>query len=144
MYRWNHLTMALMLVLLLPLPAAAGDFDGSKPLLCAFMDIIECSDGGECMEVTPESINAPRFIEIDFKRKKISGTRAGGEKATTEIKNTERIDGKLILQGMENGQENVRDGLGWSLAIQEDTGKMVLTGSGDGAGFVVFGACTPS
>jgi hypothetical protein len=32
--------------------------------------------------------------------------------------------------------------VGWSLAIAEDTGKMVLTASGDDVGFVVFGACT--
>ena len=70
MNRLKQLALALVLLLLVPLPAAAGDFDGSKTLLCAFMDIIECGDGGECLEVTAETINAPRFIEIDFKRKK--------------------------------------------------------------------------
>ncbi len=36
-----------------------------------------------------------------------------------------------------------RDGLGWSIAISESTGKMVLTGCGDQFGLVIFGACTP-
>ena len=36
-----------------------------------------------------------------------------------------------------------RDGHGWSIAISESTGKMVLTGSGDQVGLVIFGACTP-
>ena len=54
-----------------------------------------------------------------------------------------RIDGKLILQGVEDGEEGVRDGLGWTMAISEDSGDMVLTGSGDQVGFVIFGACTP-
>lgn len=60
----------------------------------------------------------------------------------SRIENMERVDGKLILQGAEDGRREVRDGLGWSIAISEDKGKMVLTGSGDQVGFVVFGACT--
>ena len=52
-------------------------------------------------------------------------------------------DGKLILQGAEDGVEGVRDGLGWTLAISEEIGRMVLTASGDNVGFVIFGACTP-
>jgi hypothetical protein len=47
------------------------------------------------------------------------------------------------MQGAEDGIEGVRDGLGWTLAIAEETGNMVLTGSGDEVAFVVFGACTP-
>jgi len=55
----------------------------------------------------------------------------------------ELIDGKLILQGAEDGVEGVRDGVGWTMAIAQETGKAVLTASGDQVGFVVFGACTP-
>jgi hypothetical protein len=36
----------------------------------------------------------------------------------------------------------VRDGIGWSLSIDEENGEMVLTGSGDEVAFVIFGACT--
>ena len=60
----------------------------------------------------------------------------------SEIENLEKIDGMVILQGAEDGIEGVRDGLGWSMAIAEETGKMVLTASGDAAAFVMFGACT--
>jgi len=59
------------------------------------------------------------------------------------IENLERIDGKLILQGVEDGYKEVRDGAGWRMAISEETGKMVLTESGNQVGFVVFGACVP-
>ena len=60
----------------------------------------------------------------------------------SEIENLEKIDGKVILQGAEDGIEGVRDGLGWSMTIAEETGKMVLTASGDAVAFVMFGACT--
>jgi hypothetical protein len=55
----------------------------------------------------------------------------------------ERVDDKLILQGAEDGVENVRDGLGWTVAISEETGKAILTASGEQVAFVVFGACLP-
>jgi hypothetical protein len=81
-------------------------------------------------------------LRIDFKNKKLSATFADGSKKVSEIVNLEKIDGKVILQGAEDGIKGVRDGLGWSLAIDEENGKMVLTASGDAVAFVMFGACT--
>ena len=121
---------------------AAGVFDGSKPLNCAMMDVIECVPEGGCQEVTPQSVNFPDFLRIDFKKKRITESKEGAIRRTSKIENRELIDGKLILQGAEDGIEGVKDGLGWSIAISQSTGKMVLTGSGDEVGFVVFGACT--
>ena len=59
----------------------------------------------------------------------------------TEIERMERVEGKLILQGAEDGIENVHDGLGWTAAISEATGKFILTASGEKVAFVFFGAC---
>jgi len=36
----------------------------------------------------------------------------------------------------------VRDGFGWTVAIMEDSGQMVMTASGDLVGVAAFGACT--
>jgi hypothetical protein len=123
-------------------PAVAGNFDGSKELLCAVMDIIECIPGGKCQEVTAEEVGIPNFLRIDINEKKLSATLGDGSKKNSVIKNIEKIDGKVILQGAEDGIEGVRDGLGWSLSIDEENGKMVLTASGDAVAFVMFGACT--
>ena len=41
------------------------------------------------------------------------------------------------------GYENMRDGLGWTMAITEKTGQVVLTASGEQVAFVVFGAALP-
>jgi hypothetical protein len=135
--------LVLLGIWLAPYAVAAGDFDGSQPLLCASMDIFECDAGGECFRVTAESINAPQFLRIDFKKKNIRATQTSKDERTTMIERMERVDGKFIIQGAEDGIEGVRDGLGWTLAIAEETGKMVLTGAGDEVAFVVFGACTP-
>ena len=46
----------------------------------------------------------------------------------------------LILQGAESGYENIRDGLGWTMAISQDDGQVVVTASGEQLAFVLFGA----
>ena len=79
----------------------------------------------------------------DFNEKVLTATMPGGKKRTTGIERMEDVDGKLILQGAEDGVKDVRDGLGWSMANSKETGDWTLTGSGDQVGFVVFGASTP-
>ena len=123
--------------------AAAADFDGSKPLLCSAATLSECIPGGVCEQVTSDSINAPDFLRIDFKKKTVTADAPGQEdRPPSPIKTTTTIDDKLFLQGADDGVEGVRDGLAWSLAIDQTAGKMVLTASGDEVGFVIFGACT--
>ena len=135
--------LILLCLWIAPFAATAGDYDGSKSLLCAPINVIECISDGECQKVTNESVGLPAFLSINFAEKKISPAPKGESTRNTAIKNMEHIDGKLILNGAEDGIEGVRDGLGWSMAIGEETGKMVLTGSGDHVGFVIFGACIP-
>ncbi|MBT8366291.1 MAG: hypothetical protein KJP23_16455 [Deltaproteobacteria bacterium] len=122
--------------------AMAGNFDGSKELICSIMDVVECGPGGKCQQVTAEDVGIPYFLKINFEGKKISASYASEDKRSTKIENFENIDGKVIIQGAEDGVEDIRDGVGWSLAIAEESGNMVLTASGDEVGFVVFGACT--
>ena len=134
--------LLVTIICMLSIPAVAGNFDGSKDLLCAVMDIKECLPGGKCHDVTAEEVGIPNSLRINFTEKKLSATFADGSQKISPIVNSEKIDGKLILQGAEDGIEGVRDGLGWSLALDEDNGKMVLTASGDAVAFAMFGACT--
>jgi hypothetical protein len=126
--------LALLLISGLPSHVLAGDFDGSRPLLCAVTKTIECTPDGECLRGEAESIDMPAFLKIDFAKKTISGTRQDGTVRTTEIKIMERVDGELILQGVQNGK-------GWTMVISEATGKATITASDNQVGFVVFGAC---
>ena len=135
MNKIKFMSLAFLCLILTPLSIAAADFDGSRPLLCATIETFECGSGIECKRGTAQSINLPQFLKIDFKEKKISGTRESGEVLTTKIENMERGDGKLVLQGTQNNK-------GWSMLINEATGKMTITASDDQIGFVVFGACT--
>ena len=121
----------------------AGDFDGSNPLLFASQEAYECSSKNGCKEIEAVDINLPPFLIIDFKQKKITATPESERKEITKIERIERKDGMLFVQGSEDGYEDVEDGVGWTLAIEEDSGKGVLTGAMPGAAFVIFGACTP-
>lgn len=110
-------------------------FDGSRPLLCASVDTVECDSTGTCLQGTPASVNAPQFFRINFEERSIRGTRQDGTDVTTKIVSRTADAGQVILQGVE-------DGRGWSMAIAEKTGRMTLTASGQEIGFIVFGACT--
>ena len=121
----------------------AGDFDGTRPLLVSVIRAVECVPDGTCREVPLASVELPQFLKIDFSNKTIRPAAAGDESPATTIERQEVVDGKLILQGAEDGYEKMRDGLGWTMAITEETGQVVLTASGDQVAFVVFGAALP-
>jgi len=121
----------------------ADDFDGSRPLLFSVISVMECTPDNGCRSVTIESVDIPRFLKIDLDKKTIGPVSESDARPGSTIERVERVDGKLILQGAEDGYESVRDGLGWTIAISEGTGRVVMTASGDQVAFVVFGASLP-
>ena len=125
--------LATLGLCLVPSPAgAAGKHDGSAPLLCVPIGITECGAEGECKRGTAESVNLPQFIRVDLKAMTI---RSEEQKRESPIKTVDHLNGRLILQGTQ-GQR------GWTMLIDEDTGRLSATVIADGEGFVVFGACT--
>ncbi|MHC4951101.1 MAG: hypothetical protein ACYTEU_08990 [Planctomycetota bacterium] len=90
----------------------AGDFDGTRPLLVSVIRAVECVPDGTCREVPLASVELPQFLKIDFTKKTIRPADADDETPDTVIERQEVVDGKLILQGAEDGYEKMRDG--WS------------------------------
>ena len=127
----------------LPLTAQAGSYDGSQNLLCAPQVAIECGPDGKCEQAMAASVNLPNFFQIDFSAKELSAVTGSDAKRTSKIKSMEFLDNKLFLQGADDGIKNVRDGLAWSMSISQDTGRLVVSASGENEAFVIFGACTP-
>ena len=112
-------------------PAFAGDvFDGTKPLLCASIEALDCDPGVPCERGTPEIMGAPQFLRVDFAKNEIAGP-----VRTTKIRSLEKDDDQIVLQGYEVG-------LGWTFAIDRYTGNMRVTFAGGNSAFIVFGACT--
>jgi hypothetical protein len=119
----------------------ATPFDGSNPLVCAIQQVSQCDAGTDCIRVSPESVSLPDLFIVDAGNQAIMATPESGSDRKTAIERSEILDGKLVLQGADEGIEDVRDGLGWTMAIDAETGKLVLSASGDGFAMVVFGAC---
>ena len=143
-----RMNIRIPLVILLALglgavAAQAGYFDGKDALLCSVYQLYECDPPNGCVAVTPGEIRGVSHLDIDFGKKTI--TRAGVEsKQKSAIKSVQTgIDGKLILQGIEDGEPGERDGAGWSISIMDPEGTMVMTTAGDGFAVVGLGACVP-
>jgi hypothetical protein len=115
--------------------AEAAGLDGSTPIICALTKAFWCDSEMGCEATTPEYLGLPRFIRVDISNKKIvpAGIVKEGINTETPIKNFQRLDDQLVLQGLE-----IR---GWNMIITESTGKLTLTASGDDEAFVLFGAC---
>lgn len=122
--------------------AAAGYFDGSHPLRCTLAQTFECDAQSGCASVTPQEISAPGAFAVDFKAKTIKNTASG---RSSSIENMDDVDGKLIMQGIEDGSVEVSDdGVGWSMSVDDDDGGMVVSVVLDGAAIVGLGWCVPS
>jgi hypothetical protein len=120
---------------------AAAEFDGSEPLVCSFGQVVECVTGSECLSVTNESVDAPDFVKLDFRKKQIISTTAGQDGPANDIHITD-LTTHLIVQGTQGSGQG--DALGYSLSIDKATGQMAAAGAGESAGFVIFGACAPN
>jgi hypothetical protein len=117
-------------------PAFAGDFDGSKPMICAALVAIACQSNGECKQGTVESLNIPQFFWVDVAAKTLGERGPDGQIRTGAIQSVTQSDKYLVLQGS-------KESLGWSGTISKASGRLTLSGSRGRSAMVVYGACTP-
>jgi hypothetical protein len=111
--------------------ASASDFDGSKLLICATVEAMDCAAGEACTKGRPDDIGAPKFLRIDFAQKMIVGP-----KRTTPIVFIDKSNEQILLQGTELGYA-------WTLALDQEDGTMTVTMVNREEVFVLFGSCTP-
>jgi hypothetical protein len=115
--------------------ADAAGLDGTGKAICATSETYDCAPNGECIRDTPEGVDLPRFIQIDFAAKTAVTKRISGEERKAVIDSLRTENGNLLLQG-------VQSDVGWSMNISQETGAMSLVVAGDQVGIVVFGNCT--
>jgi hypothetical protein len=119
-----------MAIALFARAVSAADFDGSKPLICAPVQAMDCTSDEGCTKGTPEEIGAPAFLRIDVSKKTVAGS-----KRTSPIQQSDLDADQLLLRGVELGY-------GWTIAIEQTTGKAVFTLTDREGVFILFGACT--
>jgi hypothetical protein len=116
-------------------PLCADDLRGADTMLCSAVEATLCDAGGDCASGPPWNWQVPQFLEIDLKKGVLATTAASGENRTTPIRNHERSDGKIFLQGVEQGRA-------FSFVINEQTGIAAVAIAGDELTVTVFAACT--
>jgi len=112
-------------------PAAAADFDGSKLLICAPVEAIDCAPGEMCKKGAPADVGVPAFIRIDIAKMVVIGP-----KRTTPIVSIEKSEQQILLQGTELGSA-------WTLALDQVSGELSGSLVNREEVFVLFGSCTP-
>ena len=132
----RHLFSIMGCAALLASAAAADELTGKDRFLCTAVEANVCSIEGECESAPPWRFNIPQFIVVDLDAKKLATTEASGENRQTPIKNLEREEGLIFLQGIEGGRA-------FSFVIAEEDGTASIAVARDGVTVSVFGACTP-
>ena len=130
--RWVISIAALMTTA----PLCADDLHGADNLLCAAVETTVCDADGQCVSEPAWNWDVPQFLEIDLKKRVLATTAASGENRSTPIRDQERSDGKIFLQGIERGRA-------FSFVINEQSGIAAIAIALDEATITVFAACTP-
>jgi hypothetical protein len=110
---------------------SAADFDGSKVLICAPVEAIDCAPGETCRKGAPADVGLPAFIRIDIAKMTMIGP-----KRTAPIVSIERSEKQILLQGTELGSA-------WVIALDQDSGEISGALVNREEVFVIFGSCTP-
>jgi hypothetical protein len=127
----NSTTALLLGVFAFGTSAFGADFDGSKSLICAPSEVLDCTSGDDkCWSASPRKAGAPSFLRIDFAKKTVSGTHL-----TSKILHVDKSADQVLLQGVELD-------MGWTIVIDSSSGELSITLTDRGGAFVMFGACT--
>jgi hypothetical protein len=109
-------------------------------LLCASNVVMECTRVTGCLEVPAAAVDLPPFVRVDLANEAVTDPRQP-DQVRSVIEAIDAVDGKLILHGTDPGAPDVRDGVGWTATISEQTGEMVASAPGEGVAYLIFGSC---
>ena len=135
--RTRSLQIAAASLACLGVGVSADDLTGENEILCSSASVVVCLDDGTCVATVPWEVNVPQFIEVDFKKKRLSTTEASGENRATTVSTVMRENGLTYLQGVEGGRA-------FSFVINDSSGFMTVAVAREDVTVTVFGACTPT
>ena len=142
MFKYPKILVIAIGLIALATAAFAGDFDGSSPLSGTVGKVIEINRYRIADDVDPDTVGLPKNFLIDFKAKVLRPSNDSLVRRTISINRVAFVENKTVIQGVDEGVEGVEDGLAWSLTISRKDGSAVLSASGNGVAYVVFGVCT--
>lgn len=110
--------------------ALAEPIDGRKRVICATTELQDCVAGSECLKGLPAEYGAPTSLRIDFANKQVLG-----ERRKSKIRDMEKSNGQILLQGREMG-------FAWTIGIDSKSGEMTVSLLNREGAFILFGSCT--
>jgi hypothetical protein len=143
MFRNKIISVSIIYLLVVCPNTFGSEFEGSKQLYGTTGKIIEIRQQKIFDDVDADTIGLPKKFLIDLDTKTIYPSKDSLIRKTIRFKSVRHIENKIIMQGIDEGIDGVEDSLAWSLTISKKDGKSVLSASGHGVAYVVFGVCTP-
>jgi hypothetical protein len=123
--------LSLSLALLGGAPAQALDAKG--PLLCALVDVYDCSPG-DCTEVESESVAVPDVLRIDPEKKTASALDVEFEGASSPLDTVTTEGGKIVARGKQRERALV-------VSIEVATGDGTVTVTDPKTTLVIYAEC---
>lgn len=125
--------MLLSLVITLLGAAPARALDAKGPLLCALVDVYDCSPG-ECTDVESESVGVPDVLRIDPEKKTASALDVEFEGASSPLDSVSTEGGKILARGKQGERALV-------VAIEVETGDATVTVTDPKTTLVMYAEC---
>ena len=128
--------LLLLLLVLLPVavPSRAAPA-GSKPFLCALVDVYDCTESA-CTETTSESVGLPDLIRIDRDKKALVALDPEFGGASSPIESEKREGTSTTVREHEGDRSLV-------LVADDQSGNATLTVTDLKLTIVAYGECTP-
>lgn len=131
---------AVALASALSMNAALADSD-NRQILCSTVNVTECRDDSGCETQSVLSSDTPNFLRLDLAKKSVETVWQGGRVESTTVTNVAHSDGLLIMQGLEAAKPGERGAIGWTMSLDNNNGRLVVSASGQGVGYTLFGSC---
>ena len=132
----------LLLIMILPAAALAGDFEQARVITGAVDRLIEINRQRVIEDVDPDTVGLPKTFIIDLDQRTLRGAPDSLVRRLAAVERITRTPTTLILQGVDEGLAGPAGVFGWNLAIDTATGRAVLSAVGSGIAYVAFGTCS--
>lgn len=115
--------------------AAASASAAPEKAVCAVEQAIACPPFQACERNLPAAVNLPSLLKIDRSAGIVFSRRESGEERQSKIGSEAGDDTSHVLQGIDRGNP-------WSMRIDLESGRFVLTSAQPESGYVAFGLCS--
>ncbi len=126
----RDLAIVLALLVFLAAPAAA---QAAGPLVCAIVDVFDCS-AGDCTEVTSEAVGVPDLLRLDPGKKTLTGLDREFGRAATPLASLASEGGKTTARASHEDRS-------LALVVEDESGDAMLTVTDHKVTLVAYGEC---